>query len=238
LHPFFLDRFLLAPAVILFALAGLGWARALTGGRASRVVAGAVGAAALAAWAIVPTFTLASRFGFPVSDDAQVAAYQRDYIEEALGPVALPASNGLDRAAHEDLLARIAAAVGPRERVGWVGQSQEVSPASLHFGLLARGGAPERFRADAAGPMDLQPVPGLADPELDDVALLAWAAGFDALVMCAPVDLKGRRGRAWIAERQHAPLLASGWSATSLGVVEVAKPGAPALVELRLARDR
>jgi hypothetical protein len=237
IHPFFLDRFLLAPAVMLFALAGLGWADVLTSGRVTRVVAGALGAAALAAWALVPTFRLAPHLGFPVNADPRVADYQRDYVEEALGPVAPPASNGLPRSAHEDLLARIAAALGPRERIGWVGQSQEVSPASLHFGLLARGGAPERFRADAAGPMDLQPVPGLPDPGFDVAEVLAWASGFDALVLCTPVDLKARPARAWIAERWHAPILAAGWSATTLGSVEIPKPpGPPALVEVRLAR--
>jgi hypothetical protein len=185
----------------------------------------------------VPIFGLAERFGFPVHADPDIASYQRDHVVEALGPVAPPASNGLPRAVHADLLARIAGAVGPRERVGWVGQSQEVSPAALHFGLLAHGGAPERFRADAAGPMDLHPVPGLPDPGSDEASVLAWAASFDALVLCMPVDLKGRPSRAWISERWHAPILASGWRATSLGSVAIPKPpGPPSLVELRLAR--
>jgi hypothetical protein len=85
--------------------------------------------------------------------------------------------------------------------------------------------------------MDVHPVPGWPDPGLDEASVLAWAVGFDALVMCSPVDLKGRPPRAWIAERWHAPILAAGWIATSLGSVEIPKPpGAPSFVELRLAR--
>ncbi|MEZ6017236.1 MAG: hypothetical protein R3F49_19135 [Planctomycetota bacterium] len=237
LHQFFLDRFLIVPAMFLFVLAAIGWADGWTGTRPARASAAVVLCAAVMAWALVPVFDLAVRFGFPVAASSEVAAYQRGYVHDTLGPFGAPASNGLPHRAHEALLARIAGAVGPEERVGWVGQSQEVSPASLHFGLLAHGGSPARFRADAEGPMDLWPVPGVPDQGFDGAAVLAWAAGFDVLVLCTPVDLKGRPNRAWIAERWQAPLLAGGWRAESLGALEVPKPPGPAAsVEVRIAR--
>lgn len=237
-HEFFLDRFLLVPGLLLFVLAACGWAEVLAGGRIARGAAALIGVAALATWAAVPTFDVAVRLGLEVNPSPAVAEYQRAYVEQALGPFGPPAANGLPRASHEDLLERVARAVGPTERVGWVGQSQEVSPASLHFGLLERGGAPARFRADAEGPMDLWPVPTpKVEPPIETEAILAWATGFDALILCTPVDLKGRAHRAWVADAWQAPLLAAGWRAVSLGAVEIGKPpGPPASVEVRLAR--
>ena len=123
----------------------------------------------------------------------------------------------------------------PNERVGWLGVSSELSPATLHLGLLERGGERERFLRDAHRDVDITFLG--EDPGWTDEALAAWARDFDVLFMTDPPDLGARPARAFMRGYQER-LLALGWRASdALGSYELQTPtGEPRLVQLYACR--
>jgi hypothetical protein len=129
------------------------------------------------------------------------------------------------------MLDLIGAKVGPEQGVAWIGMSSELSPASLHLGLLERGGSRMRFLRDAHRKMDIVPNFGAADPLAPpqftdlterDAYLEETFARFDWILTCSPVDLKGRAARKPIAENFHRPLGERlGYQGSRLGSVRV-----------------
>ncbi|MEM9803109.1 MAG: hypothetical protein AAGA20_22510 [Planctomycetota bacterium] len=238
LHPFHLDRFLLPASAIIWTLGAVGAARVL----GARPVAFLVAASAVALTTLaLDTFRIVTWAGLPAAEEGTpTRAYQEQHVSRALGVFAPPAANGLERQEHDALLDLVAGAVGPTARVAWIGQSSEVSPAALHLGLLERRGDPERFLRDAHRPMDLTPVPELTPSDHGPDDVLAFAAGFDAAVLCEGGDLKDRAARRWVVERWHQPLLASDrFEVRDLGAISIARPNqAPLSRAIRLASPR
>lgn len=237
LHNFQLDRFLLPSALAVWVSAAVGVAFWLD--RRPRWLAAAAGVLC-ASCLLVSTFQTVQWAGFPAAEAGTPGrAYQEEYVGETLGVFGPPASPGLTRATHERLLDFIAEGVGPTARVGWLGQSSEMSPAALHLGLLARGGEARRFLADAQGPMDLDPIPHDAPGELTGEDALAFAGRFEHVVLVATGDLK-RAKRNWIVDLWHRPVIESeDFSVQSLGTVFIERALAePLAVEIRLASRR
>ena len=100
----------------------------------------------------------------------------------------------------------IAEAVGPEDSVGWLGQSSEISPASLNLALLERGGSTDRFLENAPGPMDIELLPSNVRSDHSLEELLEYARRFDHVIVPAQGDLIGRGGREWVLEAWHQPL--------------------------------
>lgn len=223
LHPFQLDRFLLPAAMILWVGAGVGGALLLQ--RAPALMAGAL-AAATAVALLIPNIQFAGWVGMPIDTEGTASrAFQEELVGHTLGPFGPPASGGLRRSSHEHLLDLIAGATGPEDRIGWLGQSTEMSPAALHLGLLERGGSVTRFLRDAHRPMDATPVPLTHDPGLSEEALLTFMGGFDHVVLCQSGDLKDRGQRRWIRDHWHGFISEQeGFTRRRLGVVMVDRP--------------
>lgn len=238
-HPFHLDRFLIPSLLPLWALASLGLQRILAARHAWQARLGLALFAGL--WAVVgaiawryPNHVFAGRLGLLPEDDAARARLVR-IVDEDLSLFGRVPTAGLDRASHDALLDLVAAEVAPDERVAWFGMSSELSPAALHLGLLARGGSPARFLADAHRQMDVTRTPGARPPDFaDEAARRAWleaaTAGFDVVLTTVPTDLKDRPLRAGFYEAFVAPLAVElGFVPRELGRVAVPLPSGDAL---------
>jgi len=244
LHPFHLDRFFLPGLLPIVVLSGFGWwsflrpplramdLRNLWYGTLAALVL------AIAAFIGVGREEVAGHLlpGGGFNEDARVAKYQRRVLEDWSRARDIPTA-GLERETAKELFDAIASAVGPDERIGWLGQSSEVSPAALHLALLERGGSRARFLRDAQRPIDVTPTPSIA-PDLANGQLEAFCEQFDVLVITDPPDLKGRGNRAWTAERLHRPLLDQlGWQKTELVTLDVERSPSPDLdVQVSLCR--
>ncbi|QDU68856.1 hypothetical protein Pla86_39650 [Planctomycetes bacterium Pla86] len=228
-HNFHLERFLLPPALALWALAAVGLARLAPTSRAGRAIfLGAVGAVGL----VSPTLDAglaAGALGLRTADNAEyLAALHRQRL--SLSPARGLPTAGLQRAEYDALLDAAAAAAGPTARVAWLGINSELSPAALHLGLLARGGAPERLRRDAGRVRpDGQPEMVVTfmgeDPGWNGAQLRAWAGQFDVVFSTEPLDWKGRAHRAFL-ETYRGWLFETGeWSYASIARLAIARAG-------------
>lgn len=246
LHPFHLDRFLVPCAVPLFGLAGLGLGRLLPAAGRARPLALVLAAVLATAFPALDGEALARHLpAAPGSasrllpDEEPLEEYVRGVL--AAGRDARPwrdlPTGGLARAEHDALLDRVAAELGPTERLGWIGVSTELSPAALYLGLLARGYDPGAFlRHASAEPGERYVTLEAADPGWDDERLAGFAAAQDAIGFTRPIDLKDRAPRRFL-EAYADRLLASGWSARELVPVAIARPLQPAIqARLFLAR--
>jgi hypothetical protein len=225
-HPFHLDRFLIPQALPVWALAAVGFARLeLLPIRLAFVLVFVAGFGGLS------REDFAARLGL-LSAESGTREYQRGIYaswRNLSGSRPLPTS-GLERPAHDALLDAIAKEVGPKERVGWLGISNELSPAALQLGLLARGGSEERFLVECTRTLDIS-YEG-KDPETKDEPLKNWSTGFDVVLFTTPPDPKDRPSRRF--ERQYAlRLLALGWQEHEIARTLIARPpGVP--IELTL----
>lgn len=216
-HPFHLDRFLIPQALPVWALAAVGFARL-----EQLPVRLAVGLVLFAGWAGLSREDFVSRLGY-LSSEPATRAYQREVFASwrDLSGTRELRTGGVERAAHDKLLDAIAKEVGPKERVGWIGISSEISPAALHLGLLARGGSVERFLAESTRTLDVS-YEG-KDPEWKDEQLQDWAKGFDVVLFTLPPDIKDRPARRF--ERQYAlRFLALGWQEREIARTLLARP--------------
>ena len=215
MHPFHLDRFLIPQAIPIWALAAVGFAWLLWPLRFAALGILAFGCGG--SW----RETFADRLGW-LSDKPEVREYQRGVYEswrDLSGARLLPTS-GLERSAHDALLAAIVKEVGPTERVGWIGMSNGFSPAALHLGLLLRGGSSERFLAECTRTLDVT-YEGV-DPAWTDEQLAAWSKGFDVVLHTLPPDLKDLAVRRF--ERKYVLRLeALGWSSREIARTLVAR---------------
>jgi hypothetical protein len=206
LHNYQLDRFLL-PAAVTFWVAG-GTSAAIFLRRFPRTFS--LGAVALAA--LCAAFPALEVLGWepvrlPVAPlGSPIRELQQNHVHSTLGLYGPPASNGMHRATHDKLMDMLAAAVGPEDSVGWLGQSAEVSPASLHVELLRRGGSRDRFLQYAAVPMDIVPVPSGVRIDFTHDELLDYVRRFDHVIVPFHGDLIDRPGRRWIKDAWHLPL--------------------------------
>ncbi|MBK7643431.1 MAG: hypothetical protein IPJ19_10335 [Planctomycetes bacterium] len=216
LHPFHLDRFLVPQAIPLWALAAVGFGLCVWPLRLVFVALLGVGCAGH--W----REDFAARMGY-LSESAATREYQRGIYaswRDLSGARALPTS-GLERKAHDALLDAIAKEAGPTERVGWIGFSNELSPATLELGLLVRGGAPERFQSECTRMLDVT-YEGV-DPKWTDEQLAEWAKGFDLVLYATPPDMKDRAERRF--EHEYAlRLVALGWTAREIARALVSRP--------------
>lgn len=240
-HNFHLERFLLPPALAVWALAALGLARlapARPGPRAA-ALAGLAGLALL--WPTADASVVPRLFGLRTDDNA---AYLDGLHAErlSLAPSRPLPTAGLARAEHDALLDAVAAAAGPDARVGWLGINSELSPAAIHLGLLARGGSPARLRRDAGRVRDDgQPAMVLtfldADPSWSDERLRAWAAGFDVLFTTEPLVWKGRGGRRFLGRYRDVLFAAGDWAYERVARLALTRAaGAPQPLELFACR--
>ncbi len=227
LHPFHLDRLLLPGSLALWGLAGLGLARLLPG----RLPVRAACAACLAAAAAIAPSWDSSRIARSLVEERhwEYALAQLPALR-SLHPARPLATAGPRRAEADALLDLAAGAVGPRERIGWIGISSELSPAALHIGLVARGGSPERLLRDAHRPSFIT-LEGV-DPGWDGSRLADYAAGFDVILATDPPDLKARSDRAFTAGYVERLVGELGWSRESAGVALIG----PRTVELFACR--
>ncbi len=221
-HPFHLPRFLIPAGPALWALAGIGWSGALPTPPRRRV--GLVSAAVLAcaAWPGVDTAWLAERLGF-LSPKVEVREYQLAELatQRDLSGSRRLRSLGLARDEHERFFELVGAAVTPRERIGWIDLTEEVSPAGLQYGLLTHGRERATFAAQLAETTHIS-IAG-EDPRWTDEQLAAWSARFDVLLFSEPHHLRGRTGREFFdgyVER----LEAAGWVRQSVGALNIARP--------------
>lgn len=238
LHPFHLDRFLVPEGPPTWCLAAVGLATLPLPTRL-RNRAGALLAAALLAVATLafPTERLARSVGLEARSP-EVRAWQRELFADWRWGRGV-ASQGLARDEADALFDLAAGALGPTERVGWLGLSSEVSPAALHLALLARGGSPARFLADAHRPLDVvATVPGAPLPDWGLDVFRRFAEHYDALLATDPTDLKDRAARRGTYDRFRAMLEDDlGWRRTELGTIDVMRgAGAPLAVHLRIYR--
>lgn len=225
LHPFHLDRFdvVCGPALCICAAVGAGTALAHVAPSLRMVAAlGAVGLCAV--FPSLDREALARACG-QLPDAEPVRAYVLETLgswHDLTGDRALPTA-GLPRAEHDALVALVLAKAGLGERVGWIGMSNELSPAALELALGAR--EPGRLRRTPRE-LDLDVAYFAVDPRWDDARLAAWARGFDVIVTTDPIDLKGRAGDAGRAflKGYVERLLALGWSRAPIGTVSIARP--------------
>ena len=242
-HPFHLERFLLPAAPTLYALAALGWARIALNyfarlRPAARIAIAVVPLGVGYVTAPAQTAWLAWQLGIP----AQEA--QKPYVRSVIDGWSHPnlrrrhvGTVGLDREELRQILDQLSAAIGPDERVGWCGSTQELSPCALHLGLLARGGSVERFLAEAHRDV-LFLNAGVEPPGVTAEDVLRWASRFDVVVLTDPPDLKGRARQAFQGQYQAA-LRAGGWEAATIFTVDIARPPqGPTPVTFEVRRKR
>jgi hypothetical protein len=222
LHPFHLERFLVPCGPAFWVLAALG------AGAACASRAGKIALAAVCALALVAPDTdrepVAANAGRLAAEAGPLRDYQHALLDAArdlTGSRALPTA-GLSRAEHETLSAILAGAIGPGERVGWIGMSSEYAPAVLHLALLEHGGSPARLRREVTRTLDVDYFGG--DPGWDDARLAEWARGFDVIVYTQPLDLKDRPNAARRTLAALPPRLAAlGWNDSVIGRVAIAR---------------
>jgi hypothetical protein len=231
-HPFFLERFLIPALVPLAALAGIGLARMARASR-PRVLSGTAAVLFLALLAPARDAAwIAGRLGLLAQDEA-VRAYQLEELakKSRLGAGRALKTGGLARDEHEALVALVASAARPGERLGWIGVSSDLSPAALHLELLRHGWSAEQFLARAHLPLDLTYF-GAGErgaAAFSDTALAAFAAERDLLVWTEPPDLRERAERAFTAELRARLVARLGRPVEPLGTVELARPLRPPL---------
>jgi hypothetical protein len=234
LHNFHLDRFLVVHVVPLSLLVAAGWCALLP---KNKLVAASVALALLFA-PLIQAVPQADRFvaalGLVPSGDDDAAVGVRAYVSglnaerQDLKPGKLLPTAGLARAAHDALLDAVAAEVRPGERIGWLGVNSEMSPGTLHLGLLARGAAPDgvRFQAPQVRP-DGQPAMVVTfeavDPGWDAGTLLGWASGFDVIFSTEPLDWKRRGGREFLGTYRGWLFENGAWTYASAGEFEVTR---------------
>ena len=234
LHNFHLDRFLVVHVVPVALLVAAGWCALLP---KKKLVAAAVALALLFA-PLIQAGPQSDRFvttiGLVSSGDDEAAQSVRAYVSGLnaerldLSPGKRLPTAGLSRGAHDALLDAVAAEVQSGERIGWLGVNSEMSPGTLHLGLLARGAAPDGVRFQAAQVRaDGQPAMVVtfeaADPGWDPGRMLGWASGFDVIFSTSPLDWKRRGGRE-ILETYRGWLFENGaWTYALAGEFEVAR---------------
>lgn len=225
-HPFFLERFWLPLGISLWPLAALGIASVLP---RARVVAVPLLVALGFAVGVNPTadaLKVAEHYGLLGGGSDEVEAYKRSELERmtslARGRDALKRP-ALSRVEREELDALIAAAVGPLEKVAWLGISSEYSPAALHLGLLENGGSPGRFLRDAHMPLDLEFRGNRGYGEWTDEDLSEWASEFDVVLMSDPVDFNQREGRLYMRPLQQRLCDDLGWREDRVGLIDRAR---------------
>ena len=186
----------------------------------------------------------------PVSVLPSFRGPERDYVESVvrgysdLAPGRPLQTAGLERATHDHFLDLLAAALGPGERLGWIGISSELSPAALHVGLLERSARADEATARARFRINALPNKGgmmiafaNEDPAWSPERLAEFATGFDAIAYTEPIDVKARAARRAFMPRYRDMLLQSGWTSRELGRVPVDIPlKDPIEVQLFLAR--
>jgi len=232
-HPFHLDRFLLPPAVFLWALAAIGLASIAPSSRLPRWGAGALLAAALL---LAPARDGEALFGrlLGFSTDPAVAAHQRETLRKArsLSLDRTLETGGLLREESRALHDLVWRAAGAQSRVAWLGLNSELSPAVIHLELLARGGSPQRFRTEAArtradGKPDMLLTHEGLDPRWSREQLLAWARRFDLVLTSEPLDFKGRGATPFFAHYRNELMAEGAYEYERLGSVDVARPVRP-----------
>ncbi len=220
LHPFYLDRFLVPVLVPLFAL------YAVYNGVQSRF--------RLLTFSFF-VLTLAG-VGFLWDDRLlRVAGAWRDdmgdyliaqvHLKGNFSPSRELPTGGLLRSEADALLDLAAKEVAKDERVAWIGQSSELSPAALHLGLLARGGSSERFLRDSIEPMDVT-FEGV-DPNWTSAKLAEFASRFDVILATDPPDLAMRADRKFTTKYRALLTTELGWSERELGSIEIHKDTRP-----------
>lgn len=222
LHPFHLDRFLLPAAGPLWALVGFGLSRSIP--RSPRV-RWALAVVLLPILWIAPnrdTWWLAERVGL-ANEEVRAAQLEGLGHWRNLNPARKLATNGMSRAESDALLGAIAAQVEDAARIGWVGMSHSFSPSAMHLGLMERNGSasPDFL----AGRLDKSFVTiGEVDPGWDDARLIAWALGFDVILMTRPVDLYAAPEREFLAAYQERLYGSGRFEVIEFGVLPFAKP--------------
>jgi hypothetical protein len=164
-----------------------------------------------------------------LSPDPVLRAFQEETLAQRTRLDAgrpLPTA-GLARAEAAALMSLVAPAARPEERVGWLGLSSELSPAAIHLGLLARGGAPGRLLSDSPRPMDVS-FEGV-DPGWDAARFAEYASRFDVIFTTDPPDLRARAAREFVRGYPARLVGELGWESRELGQVELARPLQPPL---------
>ncbi len=244
-HNFFLERFLLAIALGVWPMAAYGLARlspAAFSAPVWRMAAATLGLVLVpAALAPLTAGIYADTIGARTETNREVLQIHHASRFDLRPGRALPTA-GLAREEHDALLELVARTAGPSERVAWLGMSSELSPAALHFGLLARGGDRERFRRDAgAARGDGEPAMDVTfqgvDPGWSGDHVRLWARQFDLVFCSEPIDLR-RRGSRRFLERYRSDLFATGeFEYERIGAVDLKPPfGEPYSVELFACR--
>lgn len=248
LHNFHLDRFLVVHLVPGALLVACGWCALLPKSKPTAAImalallfAPAIGSAGQAdrlvvALGLVPGGSEPAA----VKTRAYVSALNLERLD--LTPSRALPTAGLGRQAHDDLLDAVASQVQPGERIGWLGINSELSPGTLHLGLLARGADPAgvRFQAAQVRP-DGQPAMVVTfegvDPGWDANRLLGWASQFDVIFTSEPIDWKRRGGREFLANYRGWLFENGQWSYAPAGIFRVRKAdGSEEPVELFACR--
>lgn len=236
LHPFHLDRFLLAVAPALFPIVAIGWSRiGERRGRVSLAVGAVVLVAGLGPW---PESGPLGRVWFAeaigILDRERQDEATQEYVVGvvngmgSLAPGRRYSSAGLPRELADELIDRVHAVAGDEASVGWIGINSELSHATLHLGLLERGGSVERFREHTARTrkdgMPAMIVTFLAeDPGWTDEQVRTWSDAYDHVFTTSPIDWK-RSGREFLERYQRALLAHPGREWIELGTFDVAPP--------------
>jgi len=240
-HPFHLDRFLLPAGIVLWVTSGVGWyaiARGLDPWRdRQRSMAGLL--LVPVAWVAVASYSAldaAESLGL-LSDEPELRAYQESVLEDLGWAGAIP-SAGLQPAEHAQLIDWIDTELGPDEGFAWIGMTSELSPASIHLELLARGADRGRFLREVQRQIDITPVPGMPDPGWDLKRFRAFVRPFDVVFVSSPPDLKGRADVRLLESRYQRPLVDElGYTVEALGELDiVAPPGSPVHAKLYALR--
>lgn len=227
MHNFYQDRFLLPASLSLFALASIGWARMLP---RSPAVGTAVAALVAVLVSFAPTWDgelLAARMGLlPETDTPEIAAYKREVLARSsdLRPWRPLTTGGLLREELDGFLDLAAEEVGSDECPGWIGISSELAPGAFFTGLVERGWSRASFHAYADDePGERYITMQGADPQWSEERLTTFLEPHDVLFYTEPIDVKNRRGRAFM-ESYRDRVLARGWQARELGSVDIARP--------------
>lgn len=229
LHPFHLDRFLLPGGMFLFALAAIGWSRVLPRSAPWRWAA----VAALLAAGVVRADLDAPRWldrCQPTDNPAPaIAEYRANFARERvqLSPGRPLPTAGLPRAESDAWLDRIAAQVGPEERVGWLAAPDKLSPGALHLGLYQRGGSTRRYLEQALDSSMF--TVAAVDPAWDDARLASFAGGFDVILSSDPPDVVGRAIWGFLGAYRGRLVASLGWSEVEYATLEFARSLPPAM---------
>jgi len=110
-----------------------------------------------------------------------------------------------------------------------------LSPATIHLGLLERGGSKERFLRDSGRPMDVAYFGD--DPNWTDDQLWAFVSGFDVVFSTEPPDLTLRTARNWTRGYRKRLVEKLAWRENAVGSLVVRRdPNEP--IEVRVIACR